>query len=116
MSHINGDKRRYSFKFSVLARRICYGVPQGRILGKLMIVIELKVGLWTEHIGAIHKRRPLQRGEGVWQKRTLLLIFACKRPKYADTVHRGEGGSKIGQILRMSFMDGPIVMIHCSNL
>ena len=96
MSHINGDKRRYSFKFSVLARRICYGVPQGRILGKLVIVIELKVGLWTEHIGAIHKRRPLQRGEGVWQKRTLLLIFGCKGTKYADT---GGGGSKISQIL-----------------
>ena len=41
----------------------------------------------------------------MWQKRTLLLIFACKRPKYADT---GGGGSKIGQILRTSFMDGPL--------
>ena len=37
----------------------------------------------------------------------LLLIFACKRPKYADT---GEGGSKIGQILRTSFMNGALVI------
>ena len=58
-------------------------------------------------LGAIHKRRPLQRGRGVWQKRTLLLIFACKRPKYADTGDRWRG-SKIGQILQKSFMDGPL--------
>ena len=37
--------------------------------------------------------------------RTLLLIFACKKPnKYADT---GGKGSKNGQILRTSFMDCP---------
>ena len=44
--------------------------------------------------------------------RTILLIFACKRPKYADT---GEGGSKIGQILQMSFMDGPLHRLTTSN-
>ena len=40
--------------------------------------------------------------------RTLLLIFARKRPKYADT----GGGGKNGQILRTSFMDGPLYSLH----
>ena len=36
---------------------------------------------------------------------TLLLIFACKRSKYANT---GGGGSKNGKILRTFFMDDPL--------
>ena len=39
--------------------------------------------------------------------RTLLLIFTCKRPKYADT---GEEVKINGQNLRTSFMDGPLVI------
>ena len=39
--------------------------------------------------------------------RTLLLIFASKMPKYADT---GERGVKNGHILRTSFMDGPLLI------
>ena len=37
--------------------------------------------------------------------RALLLIFACKRPKYADT---GGKGLYNGQILRTSFKGGPL--------
>ena len=43
-------------------------------------------------LGVIHEGRPHYRGRGVYQMRTLLLIFACKRPKSADT--GGRGGHK----------------------
>ena len=47
---------------------------------------------------------------------SLLLIFACKMPKYADT---GGRGSKNGQVLRTSFMDqnGPLsVHLQCTPI
>ena len=43
-----------------------------------------------------------QRRIGVYQMASLLLIFACEMPKYADI---GGRGSKNGQVFRTSFMD-----------
>ena len=43
---------------------------------------------------------------------TLLLIFACKTPKYADT---GEG-VKNGQILRTSFIGWPIMNLSTLDI
>ena len=56
-----------------------------------------------DKLRVVHKGRPQQREDGVCQMRTLLLIVACERPKYADT---GGRGVKNGQILRTSLMDG----------
>ena len=62
----------------------------------------------------IHEGRPHQGGRGVCQMRTLLLIFTCKRPKYADIWGRG---SKNGKILRTSFMNGPLYnCVSCYSL
>ena len=49
------------------------------------------------------------KGRGVCQMRTLLLIFACRMSKFADT---GGGGSKNGQTLRTSLMDGPLAFLY----
>ena len=61
--------------------------------------------------GAIPNRHLQQRERDFWQMRMILCNFACKGSKY-----RTQGkGSKIGRILQMSFMDGPLPVSYLHN-